>query len=185
MSTTILIQDKEDTLPTYQSLSTPIEPKRQRYEFSEYIQKSPSNTRGLNILHCCYFTFFIFAITAISCGGYYCFIKPNEIVANYSIDVDKSDNLHQPSVSVLLENHHYKLISEENNDNETDSYETDGYETDSNEVDDKWDYELLRKSKIAFKKVTSKTTTSSGLYFNEQSSKIKISDVVGDVHIGN
>lgn len=172
MSTTILIHDK-DELPTYQSLSTP-----ERYEFSEYFQKPSrlNNNQPSYILHCCYFTFFILTIIAISYGGYYYF-KPT-----LQSSSDGPSTALLPFAGKGSNYHHYKLISSESNSDDNDDSDYNDSSDDNNDDDDNDAlYHALQKIKNA---------TKSNVFFpkiHESSSpfgsKIEISDVDGDVDI--
>ncbi|MGL5962374.1 MAG: hypothetical protein ACRCZ0_10555 [Cetobacterium sp.] len=197
MSTTILIHDKEE-LP-YQSLSTP-KTSNERYEFSEYFQNPSqlSNQQSYKnlVLHCCYFTFFILTVTAISYGGYYCFIKsiddptvstlqdssPESSYAEKSLPSDqKLNNIHSAELR-----DYYKLISSSNSDNDSsdnDSSDNDSSDNDSSDNDSIDNDSIDNDSSdndSSDNDSSDNDSSSSGLV----GSKIEISDVDGDVYIG-
>ena len=123
MSTTILIHDKEE-LP-HQSLSTS-KTSCEFSEFSEYFQKpsrinQPSYKNNL-ICSLIYLTFFILTIIAISYGGYYYF-KP-EFKTSPTLPLKSGSTTALPSFNGFdqkLNNHHYKLISDESDSSVDDS----------------------------------------------------------------
>jgi hypothetical protein len=176
----------------YQSLSTPINSKTQRaerHELSVFHTSRPTKmaaqNHGWSLLNCCYVSFIIFTIVAISCGGYY-FNKSIRRESPTSFQSVGAATTEIIAINKLnrdyLANHHYRLISDDDEGSGDDNDYEDDNENENNNDNTEAQKTLKLKTRLT-------ATTSSGLYFPveenyEKRSKLEISDVVGDVYIG-